>query len=89
MKALLRYKTSTLLNVLGLGIALATAYVIGVQIYYTITYNSNIPDSERVYLLEFGEDKKNACLSYPFGTTLGEELPAVEAFGICQLNKSI
>lgn len=89
MKALLRYKTSTLLNVLGLGIALATAYVIGVQIYYTMTYNSNIPDSERVYLLEFGEDKKSAFLSYPFGTTLGEELPAVEAFGICQLNKSI
>lgn len=89
MKSLLRYKTSTLLNIIGLGIALATAYVIGVQIYYTVTYNSNIPDSERVFILEYGsDDKKHAFLSMPIGNTIGENLPSVEAFGVCQMNES-
>lgn len=89
MKSLLRYKTSTLLNIIGLGIALATAYVIGVQIYYTVTYNSNIPDSERVFILEYGsDDKKHAFLSMPIGNTIGENLPSVEALGACQMNES-
>lgn len=89
MKSLLRYKISTLLNIIGLGIALATAYVIGVQIYYTLTYNSNIPDSERVFVLEQGDDKaKKAILSMPIGNAIGEKLPSVEAFGVCSMAKS-
>ena len=62
MKSLLRYKISTLLNIIGLGIALATAYVIGVQIYYTLTYNNCIPDSERVFVLEQGDDKNKKAI---------------------------
>lgn len=89
MKSLLRYKISTLLNIIGLGIALATAYVIGVQIYYTMTYNSNIPDSERVFVLEQGTEDgdKKAILSMPMGNAIGEKLPSVEAFGACGMEK--
>lgn len=89
MKSLMRYKVSALLNIIGLSIALATAYVIGVQIYYAMTYNSNIPDSGRVFVLEQGDDgNKKAILSMPIGNAIGEKLPSVEAFGVCAMERS-
>lgn len=90
MKSLLRYKVSALLNIIGLGIALATAYIIGVQVYYAMTYNDSIPDSERVFVLEQKSTNSRwmTYLSMPLGNAMGEKVSGVEDYGVCELNKN-
>lgn len=85
MKSLLymfrRYRVATLLNLLGLGVAVATFYLFMTQVIYNRTYNHNIHDYEHIYRLEiygdlFGEDWGcNICR--PFVTLL-KEIPQVK-----------
>ena len=85
MKSLLymfrRYRLATLLNLLGLGVAVATFYLFMTQVIYNRTYNHNIHDYEHMYRLEiygglFGEDWGcNICR--PFVTLL-KEIPQVK-----------
>ena len=84
MKSLLymfrRYRVATLLNLLGLGVAVATFYLFMTQVIYNRTYNHNIHDYKHMYRLEiygglFGEDWGcNVCR--PFVTLL-KEIPQV------------
>ena len=85
MKSLLyifrRYRLATMLNLLGLGVAVATFYLFMTQVIYNRTYNHNIHDYEHMYRLEiygglFGEDWGcNICR--PFVTLL-KEIPQVK-----------
>lgn len=85
MKSLLylfrRYRLATMLNLLGLGVAVATFYLFMTQVIYNRTYNHNIHDHEHMYRLEiygglFGEDWGcNICR--PFVTLL-KEIPQVK-----------
>lgn len=85
MKSLLymfrRYRVATLLNLLGLGVAVATFYLFMTQVIYNRTYNHNIHDYKHMYRLEiygglFGEDWGcNICR--PFVTLL-KEIPQVK-----------
>lgn len=85
MKSLLymfrRYRVATLLNLLGLGVAVATFYLFMTQVIYNRTYNHNIHDYKHMYRLEiygglFGEDWGcNVCR--PFVTLL-KEIPQVK-----------
>lgn len=56
MKSLLylfrRYKLSTLLNVLGLAVAVAAFYLFMTQVKFNETYNNNIPAADRTFRLE-------------------------------------
>jgi len=76
-----RYRVATLLNLLGLGVAVATFYLFMTQVIYNRTYNHNIHDYEHMYRLEiygglFGEDWGcNICR--PFVTLL-KEIPQVK-----------
>lgn len=76
-----RYRVATLLNLLGLGVAVATFYLFMTQVIYNRTYNHNIHDHEHMYRLEvygglFGEDWGcNICR--PFVTLL-KEIPQVK-----------
>lgn len=47
-----RYRLATLLNLLGLGVAVATFYLFMTQVIYNRTYNHNIHEYEQVYRLE-------------------------------------
>ena len=85
MKSLLylfrRYRLATLLNLLGLGVAVATFYLFMTQVIYNRTYNHNIHDHEHMYRLEiygglFGEDWGcNICRPL---VTLLKEIPQVK-----------
>ena len=85
MKSLLymfrRYRVATLLNLLGLGVAVATFYLFMTQVIYNRTYNHNIHDYKHMYRLEiygglFGEGWGcNICR--PFVTLL-KEIPQVK-----------
>ena len=76
-----RYRLATLLNLLGLGVAVATFYLFMTQVIYNRTYNHNIHDCKHMYRLEiygglFGEDWGcNICR--PFVTLL-KEIPQVK-----------
>ena len=51
LMTLRRYKVASLLNVLGLTLAFVAFYIIASQVYYSISYNSPIEDSDRIYLV--------------------------------------
>ena len=49
-----RYRISAILNILGLGLALAVSYIFLVHSYYHLTFNHNIDGAEHTYKL-YGE----------------------------------
>ena len=75
-----RYRVATLLNLLGLGVAVATFYLFMTQVIYNRTYNHNIHDHEHMYRLEiygnFG-DIWGANVCRPFVTML-KDIPQVK-----------
>ena len=86
MKTLLymfrRYRLATLLNLFGLGIAVAAFYLFMTQVIYNKTYNHNIVNHERMFRLDvygnvFGNNW-GACACRPFVTIL-KDVPHVEA----------
>ena len=86
-KNLGRYKLSSVLNILGLGIAFAAAYAILVQVNYDLSYNRSLKDAERVFRLEhamFAESEEGSLCDFmndPLGQLLGEDTTMVECFG--------
>ena len=48
-----RYTTSSVLNILGMAVAFAAVYLIAVQVKFDLSYNRVIPNSERIYRLEY------------------------------------
>ena len=75
-----RYRLATLLNLLGLGVAVATFYLFMTQVIYNLTYNHNIHDHEHMYRLEisgnFG-DVWGANICRPFVTLL-KDIPQIK-----------
>ena len=59
LMTLRRYKVASLLNVLGLTLAFVAFYIIASQVYFSISYNRPIEDSDRIYLVsaEWGSSK--------------------------------
>ena len=58
LTTLRRYKMASVLNIAGMTLAFLAFYVIMSQVYYDITYNCSIKDSDRTYILltRFAED---------------------------------
>ena len=44
-------KTASVLNIIGLAISLAAFYVIASQVWYSVTFNSPIENSDRIYIV--------------------------------------
>ena len=87
-KNLGRYKVSSTLNILGLGIAFAAVYAILVQVYYDLSFNSSIKDADRIVRIDkrfysWGEDKWFATMPDPLGLRCGDD-ELVESFGRMQ-----
>ncbi|MEG0517320.1 MAG: ABC transporter permease, partial [Bacteroidales bacterium] len=79
-----RYKTSSILNILGLAVAFASLYIILVQVHYDLTYNKAIPDCERVYQVELFDDysgKYSAWMSRPMAEAFMRDCPVIEKYG--------
>ena len=72
LMTLKRYKVASLLNVLGLTLAFVAFYIIASQVYYSISYNRPIKDSDRIYLVsaewgasKMGESEESWSLNCP------------------------
>lgn len=77
---------STLLNIIGLTFAFAALYIIIVQVHYGMTYNHDIKESERIYLLtaadSYNEGKYLPFVNRPIGEGIINELGIVEKGGL-------
>ena len=47
-----RYTASSILNIIGMALAFASAYLILVQVNFDMSYNRKIPNAENIYRLE-------------------------------------
>lgn len=81
-----RYKTASLLNIVGLTMAFAAFYMIMTQVYWEFTFNCSIPHSERTYVAAatdiFGDE--NDLMEYIARPAMERTLaasPEVEAAG--------
>lgn len=81
-----RFTTSSLLNILGLGVAFVTAYLIMVQLHYDFSFNKSIEDADRVFLIEmkssYEDDKYHSFLSRPVGEAFCKGNPSIDKYGI-------
>ncbi|MEF9930763.1 MAG: FtsX-like permease family protein [Bacteroidales bacterium] len=80
-----KYKTSSILNILGLAVAFASLYIILVQVNYDLTYNKEIKNCERVYQFEVFDTHDNlytTWISRPLAESLIKGCPSVESFGM-------
>lgn len=79
-----RYKVSSLLNIIGLGVAFASFYLIMVQVHYDFTYNQSLPDSERIYRLEVKYRPDQGGFTPIHGRIatekVGKQLPQIENY---------
>ena len=69
-----RFKTATVLNFIGLTVALTAFYLLMTQVVYNISYNSCIPDNERVFRFEtkmVGHQLQSSYKRHPFGDATG------------------
>ena len=93
-KNLGRYKVSSTLNILGLGIAFAAAYAILVQVNYDLSYNRSLKDAERVFRFESSalskvyDGKMFAGINDAMGQSFGEDTTMVESFGRMHYSQS-
>ena len=96
-KNLGRYKVSSVLNILGLAIAFASAYIILVQVNFDLGYNKCFRDGDRTFRLElrglWGEDNTwTPYLNHQNGHLFGEIDDNVESFtsmNLCSWDASL
>jgi putative ABC transport system permease protein len=79
-----RFKTASILNILGLTVAFTVFIVIMTQTYWELTYNKNIKQHERIFRLTLSSDKAFANVNMPrlLGETIGKSSPAIESYGM-------
>ncbi len=88
LMTLRRYKVAGVLNILGLTLAFVAFYVIASQVWYSVTYNRPLKDSDRVYMVsalwggKLGEADAEWSSSSPHPVTQEsvEAFPQAECF---------
>ncbi len=77
-----RYKVSSTLNILGLGVAFASFYLIMVQVSYDFNFNKNIADSHRIYRFELRDENGlyEANMIMPLCENIFSKQPQIESY---------
>ena len=84
IKAFRRDLFYSIINLFGLAIGLASAFLIYIYIQDELNFDKHFTDSERIYRLEAnfnikGKEDKFAVTQFPLGPTLMDEYPEIEA----------
>ncbi len=82
-----RFKTATVLNLVGLTVAFATFYLLMTQVVYNHSYNKGVKDYERVYRVEFRDIMEEGRWIAQSSRLIAEELatlPQVEGMALLQ-----
>jgi hypothetical protein len=62
-----RYTASSVLNIVGMALAFAAAYLILVQVNFDMSYNRKIPNAENIYRLEITQASPKRDIGWPCG----------------------
>ena len=84
VRNLLKYKTQTLVCMIGLAIGLAASSLSGMWLKYNLTYDSHWPESERIYLLQKKDNYDTRYVEFTPNALAGfiqEHLPEAECCG--------
>ena len=84
MKIFRKTGVSTVINVIGMGVALAAAMILMVQVRWDTTYNKNFEGHERVFRMEnnwIDQGLFSTHISRPFIETARDASPNIEAVG--------
>ncbi len=83
------FKGSGLLNLLGMTAAFAALYILLVQVYYDLSYNKQIEDVERVYIMAtpswFEDGQYQVSLNRPLQKAILESAGMVESWGVAYI----
>jgi putative ABC transport system permease protein len=83
------FKGSGILNLLGMTAAFAALYILLVQVYYDLSYNKQIEDVERVYIMAtpswFAEGQYQVNLNRPIQKQILEQAGMVESYGVAYI----
>jgi putative ABC transport system permease protein len=83
---LVRYKTYSLLNILGLAIAIASSVIIFQYVLFETSYDSFNTNADRIFRIRFdyyqnGQSEGGSASTYSaVGPALGQDYPEVESF---------
>ncbi len=84
-----RYTASSVLNILGMGVAFAAVYLIAVQVGHDLSFNRRIPAADRIYRLEhpswYDEGRRAMNWDRQLPHALCREIPEIECFGVLSL----
>lgn len=78
-----RFKTSSILNILGLSAAFAIFTVIVIQSVYDATYNKSFQHSDEIHAFRYylvQDDQEGMSVSMPFAKNIIEKVPEIENY---------
>lgn len=87
-----RFKTASILNIIGLSVAFAIAIVVSIECYYNATYNRNFEKSDTIAQLtlrDLNEDNSNITFSMPFIKEMTDQYPEMKTNCILGWNPSL
>lgn len=88
--SLKRFSVASALNIVGMAVAFATAYLILVQLCYDFTFNRGIANADRIFVIEkesnYEPGKYHPFLSRPISETFCKDNPYIEAYGLMPSN---
>ena len=82
------YKTSSIINILGLSVALIVFFIVLMQVHYDFTYDKGYANADKILQLNIyhektGETGVMSNLQIP--TTISEKYPEVEKYCMCAI----
>lgn len=83
-----RFKTSSILNILGLSVAFAVFSVIIIQAYYDFSYDRNFSKADNIYLfsqLRPFDGERGVNISTPIAKEIADNFPEVKSY--CLIKK--
>ena len=83
------FKGSGILNLLGMTVAFASLYILLVQVYYDLSYNRQIKDVERLYIMAtpswFSQGQYQVNLNRPLQKAILDQAAMVESSGVAYI----
>ncbi len=80
-----RFKTASVLNLLGLSVAFTIFIIVLSQLWWQYTYNDSIPQSEKIHLFasEYNKGEGYAIhTSRPYGDQIAQSIAGIESYAI-------
>ena len=81
-----RFKTSSIINIAGLSVALMVFFVVLIQVYYDFTYDRGYRNADRIAefnIYNFDDGTTKPWINFQISAMLSSSLPEVEAYCLC------